>query len=80
MACPDCDSPAGDLRFAKSVETYGLDCRPYEIFNEELIVCRECGGRYDVCEWDSTQKLREISIPSDRIETAAVRLNLLPTG
>ena len=26
MACPDCDSPAGDLRFATSVETHGLDC------------------------------------------------------
>ena len=28
MACPDCDSPAGDLRFATSVETHGLDCGP----------------------------------------------------
>jgi len=50
MACPDCDSPAGDLRFATSVETHGLECGPYETFNEEFIVCRECGGRYDVCE------------------------------
>jgi hypothetical protein len=80
MACPDCGSPAGDLGFATSVETHGLDCGPYETFNEEFIVCRKCGGRYDVCEWDGTQELREISIPSDRIETAAVRLNLLPTG
>jgi hypothetical protein len=62
MACPDCDSPAGDLRFATSVETHGLDCGPYETFNEEFIVCRECGGRYDVCEWDATQALREIRI------------------
>ena len=76
MACPDCGSPAGDLRFGTSVETHGLDCGPYETFNEEFIVCRECGGRYDVCEWDGTQELREISIPSDRIETAAVPLNL----
>jgi hypothetical protein len=66
MACPDCDSPAGDLRFATSVETHGLDCGPYETFNEEFIVCRECGGRYDVREWDGTQELREIRIPSDR--------------
>ena len=51
MACPDCDSPAGDLRFATSVETHGLDCGPYETFKEEFIVCRECGGRYDVREW-----------------------------
>jgi len=71
MACPDCDSPAGYFRFATSVETHGLDCGPYETFNEEFIVCRECGGRYDVCEWDGTQELREIRIPSDRIETAA---------
>src|SRR4029077_7023937 len=80
MACPDCDSPAGDLRFATSVETHGLDCGSYETFNEEFIVCRECGGRYDVCEWDGTQELREIRIPSDRIETAAVRLNQIPAG
>ena len=46
MACPDCGSPAGDLRFATSVETHGLDCGPYETFNDEFIVCRECGGRY----------------------------------
>src|ERR1700722_15928622 len=80
MACPDCDSPAGDLRFATSIETHGLDCGPYETFNEEFIVCRECGGRYDVCEWDGTQELREIRIPSDRIETTAVRLNQLAAG
>jgi hypothetical protein len=48
---------AGDLRFATSVETHGLDCGPYETFNEEFIVCRECGGRYDICEWDGTQEL-----------------------
>ena len=80
MACPDCGSPAGDFRFATSVETHGLDCGPYETFNEEFIVCRECGGRYDVCEWDGTQELREIRIPSDHIETAAVRLNQLLAG
>ena len=80
MACPDCGSPAGDLQFATSVETHGLDCGPYETFIQEFIVCRECGGRYDVCEWDGTQELREISIPSDRIETAEVRLNQLAAG
>jgi uncharacterized protein YbaR (Trm112 family) len=76
MACPDCDSPAGDLRFATSVETHGLDRGPYETFNEEFIVCRECGGRYDVREWDGTR----VRIPPDRIEAAAVRLNQLPAG
>ena len=76
MACPDCDSPAGDLRFATSVETHGLDCGPYETFNEEFIVCRECGGRHDVREWDGTR----VRIPPDRIEAAAVRLNQLAAG
>jgi hypothetical protein len=76
MACPDCGSPAGDLQFATSVETHGLDCGPYETFNEEFVVCRECSGRYDVCEWDATQELPEFSIPSERIEKSAIR----PTG
>jgi len=75
MACPDCDSPAGDLRFATSVETHGLDCGPYETFNEEFVVCRQCGGRYDVGEWDAMEELPEGSIPSELIETAGVRLN-----
>ena len=69
------DSPAGDLRFATSVETHGLDCGPYETFNEEFIVCRECGGRYDVGEWDAMEELPEGSIRSERIETAEVWLN-----
>jgi hypothetical protein len=75
MACPNCGSPAGDLRFATSVETHGLDCGPYEIFNEEFVVCRECGGRCDVGEWNGTEELREITVPSERIVTAAVRPN-----
>jgi hypothetical protein len=54
MACPDCGSPAGDLRFATSVETHGLDCGPYETFNDEFIVCLTCGGRFDLREWDGT--------------------------
>ena len=78
MACPDCGSSAGEFRFATSVETHGLDCGPYETFNEEFIVCRECGGRYDICDWEGTPELREIRTPSDGIETAAIRLNRLP--
>jgi len=54
MACPDCGSPAGDFRFVTSVETHGLDCGPYETFNEEFIVCLACGGRFDLREWDGT--------------------------
>ena len=75
MACPDCGSPAGDLWFATSVETHGLDCGPYETFNEEFVVCRQCGGRYDVGEWDAMEELPEVSISSECIETAEVWLN-----
>ena len=50
MACPDCGSSAGEFRFTTSIETHGLDCGPYETFNEEFIVCRECGGRYDISD------------------------------
>ena len=54
MACPDCGSPAGDFRFVTSIETHGLDCGPYETFNEEFIACLACGGRFDLRDWDST--------------------------
>ena len=54
MACPDCGSSAGDLRFVTSVETHGLDCGPYETFQDEFIVCRGCGGRFDLRDWDGT--------------------------
>lgn len=54
MACPDCGSSSGDFRFATSVETHGLDCGPYERFNDEFIVCRECGGRFDLGDWQGT--------------------------
>jgi len=57
MACPDCGSAAGDFRFVTSVETHGLDCGPYETFNEEFIVCRECGGRFDLRDWECTQEM-----------------------
>lgn len=54
MACPDCGSPLGEFRVATSIETHGLDCGPFERFDEEFIVCLECGGRFDVCDWDGT--------------------------
>ena len=44
MACPDCDSPAGDLRFATSVETHGLDCGPYETFNKNSSFVASAAG------------------------------------
>lgn len=57
MACPDCSSSAGDFRIVTSVETHGLDCGPYETFNEEFIVCRECGGRIDLRDWEGTPEI-----------------------
>lgn len=54
MACPDCGTLVGDIRFVTSVETHGLDCGPFETFHEEFVVCRLCGGRFDLCDWDAT--------------------------
>jgi hypothetical protein len=54
MACPDCGSPLGEFRVATSIETHGLDCGPFERFDQEFILCRECEGRFDVSDWDST--------------------------
>jgi hypothetical protein len=53
MACPDCGSDSAEYRIASSVETHGLDCGPFERFEQEYIVCRECGGRFDVGDWES---------------------------
>jgi hypothetical protein len=54
MACPDCGSPLGEFRVATSIETHGLDCGPFERFVQEFIVCRECGGRFEISDWDCT--------------------------
>ena len=71
MACPDCGSSAGEFRFATSIETHGLDCGPYETFNEEFIVCRECGGRYDIGDWDGTPELQlETRTPEVDVDTS----------
>jgi hypothetical protein len=71
MACPDCGSLAGEFRFATSVETHGLDCGPYETFNEEFIVCRECGGRYDISDWEGAPELQlETRTPAVDIDTS----------
>ena len=52
MVCPDCGSPSGEFRFATSIETHGLDCGPFERFDEEFIVCCGCGGRFDPRDWE----------------------------
>jgi hypothetical protein len=44
MACPDCGSVLGEFRIATSIETHGLDCGPFERFEQEFILCRRCGG------------------------------------
>ena len=62
MACPDCGSSLGDFRISTSIETHGLDCGPFEKFDQEFILCRNCGGRSDVSDWDDTP---ELSGPAD---------------
>ena len=57
MACPDCGSSLGDFRISTSIETHGLDCGPFEKFDEEFILCRNCGGKFDVSDWDDTPEL-----------------------
>jgi hypothetical protein len=52
MACPDCGSSFGECRIASSIETHGLDCGPYERFDEEYVMCRECRGMFDIGDWD----------------------------
>ena len=79
MSCPDCGSPAGDLRFATSVETHGLDCGPYERFDEEFIVCSGCGGRFEVCDWDCTPELQfEVDVAPDSIKAASMSAEPIP--
>jgi uncharacterized CHY-type Zn-finger protein len=53
MACPDCGYVVGNYRCITSIETHGLDCGPYEAFTDEFIECGECGGRFDLREWDA---------------------------
>ena len=65
MACPDCGSSFGECRIAGSIETHGLDCGPYERFEQEYIVCLGCGGRFDICDWAS------VSEPSSEVPEAA---------
>jgi hypothetical protein len=57
MACPDCGSSLGEFRIGTSIETHGLDCGPFERFNQEFILCLHCGGRFDLSDWDDTPEL-----------------------
>src|SRR5258707_452586 len=57
MACPDCGSSIGEFRIASSVETHGLDCGPYERFEQEYVVCQECGERCDIRNWERSPEL-----------------------
>jgi hypothetical protein len=40
---------------ATSIETHGLDSGPFERFDQEFVVCRECGGRFDTGEWATSE-------------------------
>ncbi len=75
MACPDCGSSFGEFRIASSVETHGLDCGPYERFEEEYIVCRECGGKFDISDWDSVLELSS-ELPDPALISRASRPGL----
>ena len=57
MACPDCGSAHGEFRITTSIETHGLDCGPFERFQQEFILCRDCGGRFDVGDWKDELEL-----------------------
>lgn len=57
MACPECGSLFGECRIATSVETHGLDCGPYERFEDEYVVCQECRGQFDIRDWDDGSEL-----------------------
>ena len=60
MACPDCGSSFGESRMATSIETHGLDCGPFERFDEEFIVCHGCGGRFDPRDWEEAAEEQPI--------------------
>ena len=44
MACPDCGSSTGDLRFVTSVETHGLDCGPYKYSTKSSLFVASAAG------------------------------------
>lgn len=73
MACPDCGSSPADFRISTSIETHGLDCGPFEKFDQEFILCRNCGGKFDVSDWDDTP---EFSGPADE-EPGAMSIRAL---
>lgn len=62
MACPDCGYSSGEFRFVASIETHGLDCGPFERFDEEFIICGGCGGRFDPRDWEETEDLPSATI------------------
>lgn len=66
MACPDCGCLVGTYRCVTSTETHGLECGPYETFTDEFIVCGECGGRFDLPEWDAPEA---VQAPRDDAES-----------
>ena len=71
MACPDCGSSVGDFRISTSIETHGLDSGPFERFDQEFILCRNCGGKFDVSDWDDTPELSRAADEGRRVGVAS---------
>lgn len=57
MVCLDFGSTVGEFRIATFIETHGLDCGPFERLDQEFILCRNCGGKFDLSDWDDTPEL-----------------------
>lgn len=55
--CPNCGERVDFReRHAHHVETHGLDCGPYEHFDDEWLECPNCGGKTD---WEEVSKLEK---------------------
>jgi Zn finger protein HypA/HybF involved in hydrogenase expression len=48
MVCPDCGSSRGEIRTSTSIETHGLDCGPFERYEQVFIICLDCGSAFDL--------------------------------
>jgi len=69
---------------ATSIETHGLDCGPFERFEEEFIACLACGGRFDPTDWDDTPGLfpssTDVPLPVEQPCADAPKTHLIRCG
>jgi len=57
--CPNCGKRADfKERSSHNVETHGLDCGPYETWDETWLVCSECGAETDAKEIAANRRAR----------------------